>query len=339
LRGRRNFKLLNAEVQHQRLCSRDNFIESIMFTPDLVGVSLDKMEVKLNKPVYIGQCVLDNSKLVMYQLRYERLITYEQEFACEIKVIGGDTDSFFLSCKGVSLTSQLLPAMKRDGLLDTSNYPSDHPLFSNDKKAVLGCVKDESCGVPITEMVFLRPKCYSLLHADGIEKKRAKGVQSYVVKHTIEHAQYKAAYELNEVLYCNTRRIGSERHQLYTWEVRKRALSCFDDKRFWVTGNRSLPYGHYSLNPVDPKPAPVAPACPNVIPDLHQILDQLESEGLVPDWRCSVFNFHHPPPAKRARHTEADDEGHMLDTLIAYMESNNNDDEIERFLNASDNED
>ena len=103
LRGRRNFKLLNDE--DQRLCSRNNFIKSIMFTPNLVGVSLDKIEVKLNKPVYIGQCVLDNSKLVMYQLRYERLITYEQEFACEIKVIGGDMDSFFLLCNCVSLTS------------------------------------------------------------------------------------------------------------------------------------------------------------------------------------------------------------------------------------------
>ena len=41
LRRRRNFKLLNDEVQHQKLCCRDSFLESIMFTPNLVGVSLD----------------------------------------------------------------------------------------------------------------------------------------------------------------------------------------------------------------------------------------------------------------------------------------------------------
>ena len=50
------------------------------------------MQVKLNKPVYIGQCVLDLSKLEMYELRYR----YEAEFGPEwrIRVVGGDTDSF-----------------------------------------------------------------------------------------------------------------------------------------------------------------------------------------------------------------------------------------------------
>ena len=292
LRNRTNFKIVNDEVQHQRLCSRDTFIDSIYFTPELVGVRTTKMEVKLNKPVYIGQCVLDNSKLIMYQLKYERLTSYEDRFNASIDILAGDTDSFFLSCYGVTL-SQLLPAMQQDGLLDTSNYHPSHPLFSNTKKAVLGCVKDEACGVPIREMVFLRPKCYSLLLDGDIEKKRAKGVQSCVVRNNIKHAQYKAVYEENVTLHCNTRRIGSERHQLFTFETTKLALSCFDDKRAWVSENVSYPFGHYSLPKVTRAAPPVAPLCPNVAPDtgdIGQIFDDLEAQGLVPDWSLSVFN-------------------------------------------------
>ena len=140
LRNRTNFKIVNDEVQHQRLCSRDTFIDSIYFTPELVGVRTTKMEVKLNKPVYIGQCVLDNSKLIMYQLKYERLTSYEDRFNASIDILAGDTDSFFLSCHGVTL-SQLLPAMQQDGLLDTSNYYPSHPLFSMLKRRCLDVLR------------------------------------------------------------------------------------------------------------------------------------------------------------------------------------------------------
>src|SRR5277367_5095349 len=93
------------------------------------------LEVKLNKPIFLGQAVLDLSKLIMYELRYHKFPACEAEFGGTIPVIGGDTDSLFCFVSNIDLVSQLHPAMLRDGLLDSSNFTGDHNLFSNANKA------------------------------------------------------------------------------------------------------------------------------------------------------------------------------------------------------------
>ena len=45
---------------------------------------------------------------------------------------------------------------------DFSNYPTTHPLYSIENKAVLGKFKDETAGEPIEEFIGLRSKM--LLH-------------------------------------------------------------------------------------------------------------------------------------------------------------------------------
>ena len=82
-------------------------MSSTFFTRDLVGVRCASTEVKLNKPISIGQCVLDNSKLIMYQLKYDQLTKYERTLGGSISIIGGDTDNFFLGAK--KFTYQLAP--------------------------------------------------------------------------------------------------------------------------------------------------------------------------------------------------------------------------------------
>lgn len=56
-------------------------------------------------------------------------------------------------------------------LFDTSNYPRDHPLFSEKHKKVVGKMKDETASHPILGFVGLRPKMYSFIVYD--EKKNA----------------------------------------------------------------------------------------------------------------------------------------------------------------------
>ena len=140
--------------------------------------------------------------------------------------------------------------MARDDVLDSSNYPRDHPLHSDRNKARLGCVKDESAGRAFAEIIMLRPKSYSFIYADssaaGEGIRRAKGVQRAVVRKDIRHVDYvKAWRECTETSHTQ-RRIGSQLHRLYTFTYSKRSLSFFDDKRYWIDHNTSLPYGHYS---------------------------------------------------------------------------------------------
>ena len=210
------------------------------------------VQVLLDKPIFIGQAVLDLSKLVMYQLRYKSLTNYEKRFGGTITIAGGDTDSFFLEVRNISLKNQLLPAMAKDGFLDCSNYPSNHPLYSNTNKARLGCVKDEGAGEVWREWVLLRPKCYSMVTISDHEHKRAKGIQRSVVAKEMHHNSYMAIYEGAEADYRDVRRFSSNCHAITTIEQRKKALCLWEDKRAWTSLNSSLAFGHYELSFDDP---------------------------------------------------------------------------------------
>jgi len=246
VRKRINYRLANSEQKLLTLASRPEFLTSKIFNPELVGVRLAKERIILNKPIYIGQAVLELSKLTMYQLRYEHLTTYAKHFGGHIKIAGGDTDSFFLWIYGFS-ADQLLTKMKEDGLLDSSNFPSTHPLYSEEHKARLGCIKDEAEGDPFIEWVLLRPKCYSMKAYKGKDKQRAKGVRRFTLNNIIRHEDYVKAFKNQVCISHEQRRICSENHQNYTLQYNKVSLNFWEDKRAWLNINQSLPYGHHTL--------------------------------------------------------------------------------------------
>ena len=43
------------------------------FTNDMVGIHMHKSKLLLNKPVYTGMTILDNSKILMYDFYYNKL--------------------------------------------------------------------------------------------------------------------------------------------------------------------------------------------------------------------------------------------------------------------------
>jgi hypothetical protein len=210
---------------------------------------MKKEAIMLDRPIFIGQAVLDLSKLRMYDLNYRELEQYRERFNCQLNIVAGDTDSFFLECKNVSLKDELLPAMIEDGLLDTSNYPSSDPLYTNNNSNKIGLIKDESAGSTFyKEWLFIRPKCYSLLSYDGTNTKKAKGVQRDIIKRKLTHDYYSTSLlNPDESRYEKQRRIGSENHQLYTLLTCKRVMGGDggDDKRCWYQENASHAHGHF----------------------------------------------------------------------------------------------
>ena len=71
---------------------------------------------------------------------------------------------------------------------NTSNCPSDHPLYSTVNKKVVGKFKDELSGKHLAEFVTLRSK----MDAYGGEEngKRTKGAKRSVLRQTISMANY-----------------------------------------------------------------------------------------------------------------------------------------------------
>ena len=61
--------------------------------------------------------------------------------------------------------------MRGKDIYDFSDYPKNHPCYSETNKKVVGKFKDECAGKVISEYVGLRLKMYSILKADSAERK------------------------------------------------------------------------------------------------------------------------------------------------------------------------
>ena len=106
----------------------------------LVGVEEIKPVMKLNKPMYIGVCTLELSKLHMYQYYYDVL---KKKYDDKINLLYTDTDSFICHVETKDLYKDF-DDMKEH--LDFSGYAKPHPCYDNTNKKVLGKSKDEHDG-------------------------------------------------------------------------------------------------------------------------------------------------------------------------------------------------
>ena len=74
--------------------------------------------------------------------------------------------------------------------IDTGNFSPSHPLYNTENKGKLWLLKSEVGESVIAEFVCVRPKCYSIVLADGDRMSSAKGVPK-TIKRKIAHQQYK----------------------------------------------------------------------------------------------------------------------------------------------------
>lgn len=89
-RNRINVKLVHTERKLKKLCAKPSFYRFKIFNEDLVGVENKKVKLLLNKPVYIGQTILDLSKLVMCDFYYNFM---RKIYGNQIRLLFTDTDS------------------------------------------------------------------------------------------------------------------------------------------------------------------------------------------------------------------------------------------------------
>ena len=244
LKKRVNVNLLRSsdEVKVKKLVAKPSFNRANVFDNDLVAIHMEKTKIMLNRPTYVGMCVLDLSKHLMYDFYYNEM---KPQYGKNCNVLYTDTDSLLLEIK----TKDVYEDMKsRSDLYDTSDYPKDNPLYSMDNKKVVGKMKDECNGVPISEYVGLKPKMYSILKDDGVEMKKAKGVKKYVVKGQISHRIYKDVLKTKKNTRHSMNSLRSVGHKIYSLTVNKISLSPFDSKR-WISDNGvdMLAYGNYRI--------------------------------------------------------------------------------------------
>ena len=246
IRNRVNVKLVNTEEELKKLVAKPNLKSPPkIFSENLVSVHLKKTSLTMNKPVYLGMCILDLSKTIMYDFHYNYIKPKYEEKA---KLLFTDTDSFMYDIETEDFYKDISKDVK--DRFDTSDYPENHPsgIPTGINKKVLGMFKDEAAGKIIKEFVGLRAKLYSFIMEDGKENKRCKGVKKQVVESSITHEDYKTCLRTGKEQLRKQNILRSYNHEVYTEEVNKIALSSIDDKRYILgDGIHTLAWGHYKI--------------------------------------------------------------------------------------------
>ncbi|XP_026824313.1 uncharacterized protein LOC113561693 [Ooceraea biroi] len=233
----------NGRYDAEAMIAKPNFHSRSVFSENLVAIEMRKLEVKFNKPIYVGICILDISKVCLYEFHHEYMLPLYHD---KCKVVYTDTDSliYHIECDDV------YEQMKRDiPRFDTSDYASDNiyniPLVN---KKVPGLMKDENNGAIMTEFVGLRAKMYALKVDGKKDTKKAKGVKTNVVARTITFDDYMQCLKDRIEMTRDQSRIQSKLHNVFTVHETKIALSPHDDKRYIVPkSTNTLPWGHYRV--------------------------------------------------------------------------------------------
>ena len=64
IRKHRNIKLVTTEEKYLLAVMKPNFKSGVLFGENLMGCEMGKIKVVMNKPVYLGQAILDLSKII-----------------------------------------------------------------------------------------------------------------------------------------------------------------------------------------------------------------------------------------------------------------------------------
>ena len=69
--GHGDVKLVTAEYKRNKLASEPNSHSTKCISKHLLVMEMKKTEVKMNKPIYLGQAILDISKTLIYEFWYD----------------------------------------------------------------------------------------------------------------------------------------------------------------------------------------------------------------------------------------------------------------------------
>ena len=135
IRKRINVRLINDSKEYFKCVSRPNFISQEILDKNLIAVHQIKTVLTLNKPIYVGFCILELSKLSMYK--------FHSDYVCktfDAKLLFTDTDSLVYEIKSDSVYKE---CFRNKDLFDFSGYTKDSVYYDISNKKVLGRMKDE----------------------------------------------------------------------------------------------------------------------------------------------------------------------------------------------------
>jgi hypothetical protein len=262
-RKRQSINLVFTEATALRLIKKPTIKNIIHISEEMSLFVMRKTKVYLDKAIQTGFAILDHAKQIMYSFYYDGMLSC---FASS-SLIYSDTDSIVQYIEDENVYAK----MRDSPFFDTSNFCPTHPLYgefhNSERAARIGLFKSEVPNFEIKEIVVCRPKLYAyraigipfdkktkqfivqrkpnghFVMTDNVGK-RAKGVGRCTVAHDLHLNDYVAAARVGTTksLYMTT--IQSKRHVVTTTRLYRKAVSGFDNKRFYVGPNESRAFGN-----------------------------------------------------------------------------------------------
>ena len=117
VRNHRDIILVTTDARRNKLASEPNYHSTKYISKDLLVMEMRKVEVRMNKPIYLGQAILDISKTLMFEFWYDYI---KPKYGDKVRLCYMDTDSFVMHSKTDDFYKDISNDVDR--WFDTSNF-------------------------------------------------------------------------------------------------------------------------------------------------------------------------------------------------------------------------
>jgi hypothetical protein len=220
-------------------------------TNGLYIISHNKTKIKMNKPIIIGACVLELSKLLMYNFHYNIIHPNFKKY----NIIYGDTDSIYYQI----YTEDFYKWMTNEPQCNYFDL-SNNPISKQDNKDKLGMMKNDTGDQIIYKFIGIAPKSNGYLTIGPDEDKetkikeikikevlKSKGTPTDLLKRKTKITDYEDILKTNEKYKLDTYSIRSFNQQLFsTCQTNKIVLNSMYDKMEILDEDNNLcvPFGY-----------------------------------------------------------------------------------------------
>ena len=118
-------KLVSNKKDYLKWTSKPSYISRKIFDNNLVVIRKNKVTLRLNKPAYIGMCILELSKVLMYEFHYDYI---KNKYGNNSRLLFIDTDSLMYEIKTEDVYEDF---SNHKEMFDFSNYSTKSKYYHN----------------------------------------------------------------------------------------------------------------------------------------------------------------------------------------------------------------
>ena len=138
LRKQVDVRLVTNEKKLDKLTSKPTYVSSKIFNENLMAVHKVKETLTLNRPAYVGMCILDLSKTLMYDFHYNYI---KKKHNNRARLLFINTDSLTYQIEAEDVYNDF---WNDKDMFDNSDYPESSPYYCNANKKIIGKFNSKS---------------------------------------------------------------------------------------------------------------------------------------------------------------------------------------------------